>query len=121
MFARSLWRDAPRKFGGLLTAARAAHTTVSEPLPSDFTLFPDFLTAAEQCTLLQACLDKLDAAESREARKRRRIYLQSLDAAAHPRQTDSTEDLFLPDKLYEFQEVRSSSIAAHATQLGVFA
>ncbi|EJD44066.1 hypothetical protein AURDEDRAFT_88271, partial [Auricularia subglabra TFB-10046 SS5] len=77
-------------------------------LPPDFTFVPDFLSAQEQRVLLKACLAKLDAMESREFRKRRRLHLQTVTQSppdnASDAQGSSIEALFLPDSLYEFQE-----------------
>ncbi|KZV93334.1 hypothetical protein EXIGLDRAFT_717317 [Exidia glandulosa HHB12029] len=104
MVALRLARGGTRALGGLLKGVRAAHSNVHQQLPADFTLVPEFLSVAEQCTLLHACLEKLDAMESRETRKRRRAFLQSQPLDTRQGQAGSPADLFLPDKLYEFQE-----------------
>ncbi|EPS93684.1 hypothetical protein FOMPIDRAFT_130573 [Fomitopsis schrenkii] len=65
---------------------------------SDFQWFPDFFSLSEQHALLTAALRKLDAADSRQLRRRRKEY--ALNA---PRDDGSSLE-FLPDELYDFQE-----------------
>ena len=79
----------------------------SSPPDDDFQWFPKFFNLVEQHALLSAALRKLDAAEPRASRKRRRDFL-----ASHPRQDPPKraagvlENTFLPDDLYYFEEVR---------------
>ncbi|KAI0729263.1 hypothetical protein C8Q72DRAFT_884518 [Fomitopsis betulina] len=59
----------------------------------------NFFSLGEQRALLTAALRKLDAAESRQVRRRRKEY-----ARTAPIDGGSSLDLFLPDELYGFQE-----------------
>lgn len=76
-------------------------------LPADFLWFPRFFNPTEQYALLSAALRKLDAAEPRAARKRRRDFLASHQQA---RDTGDLNDIFFPDEFYNFEEVRSSQL-----------
>jgi len=82
----------------------------SSPPNDDFQWFPKFFNLVEQHVLLSAALRKLDAAEPRASRKRRRDFF-----ASHPRQDPPKraagvlENAFLPDGLYHFDEVRPFS------------
>ena len=78
-------------------------------LPADFLLFPRFFKPTEQHALLSAALRKLDAAEPRAARKRRRDFLAS-HQQDRPRDTGDLNDVFFPDKFYHFEEVRPSQL-----------
>ncbi|GJE95173.1 2OG-FeII-Oxy-2 domain-containing protein [Phanerochaete sordida] len=64
------------------------------------TFYPNFFSLKEQRVLLSASLEKLNASENRKSRRRQRDYLASR-AAPTP---SSTEDLFLPDEYYTFEE-----------------
>ena len=86
------------------------NSTLSGPaLPvaaADFSWFPRFFDLAEQHALLSAGLRKLDALEPRASRRQRRNYL-----ASHPRGQlgdtgDHPKDVFFPDDIYHFEEVR---------------
>ncbi|KAI0712993.1 hypothetical protein C8Q72DRAFT_767050, partial [Fomitopsis betulina] len=66
-------------------------------LPPDFQWF--LFSLGEQRALLTAALRKLNAAESRQVRRRRKEY-----ACTAPIDGGSSLDLFLPDELYGFQE-----------------
>jgi alkylated DNA repair protein alkB homolog 7 len=93
------------------SATRRRHRHSSTPslpgsaLPADFLWFPRFFDLAEQHALLSAALRKLDAAEPRASRRQRRNYL-----ASHPRvqtrDTGDPRDVFFPDDIYHFEEVR---------------
>lgn len=72
-------------------------------LPADFLWFPRFFNPTEQHALLSAALRKLDAAEPRTARKRRRNFLAS-HQQGRPRDTGDLNDVFLPDEIYHFEE-----------------
>jgi hypothetical protein len=67
-------------------------------LPVDFRFFPNFLNGEEQRILLLSALNKLDDADSRVARRRRKGNLTNpeLQILSH---------LFLPDEFYDFEEV----------------
>jgi hypothetical protein len=76
-----------------------------------FQWFPRFFNLVEQHALLSAALRKLDGAEPRASRKRRRDFLASRHrpTAAQDQGTHRAallEDSFLPDHLYHFEEVR---------------
>ncbi|KAI9446426.1 hypothetical protein H4582DRAFT_560246 [Lactarius indigo] len=72
-------------------------------LPADFLWFPRFFNPTEQHALLSAALRKLDVAEPRAARKRRRDFLAS-HQRDRPREAGDLEDVFLPDGFYHFEE-----------------
>jgi hypothetical protein len=65
----------------------------------DFTLWPQFFSPDEQTILLRAALQKLDLAENRLFRKRRKAF--GLLTA----EESSIKSLFYPDDYYDFQEV----------------
>lgn len=99
------------------TASRrySSSTTTRPTLPADdFLCFPRFFDLVEQHALLSAALRKLDAAEPRASRRRRRDFLAShrQESQDHHQWKDIIGDLvvenaFLPDELYHFEEVRS--------------
>ncbi|KAH9079443.1 hypothetical protein EDB83DRAFT_2540098 [Lactarius deliciosus] len=72
-------------------------------LPADFQWFPRFFNPTEQYALLSAALRKLDVAEPRAARKRRRDFLVS-HQQDRLRDTGDLKDVFLPDEFYHFEE-----------------
>ncbi|KAI0797628.1 hypothetical protein C8Q75DRAFT_11364 [Abortiporus biennis] len=69
----------------------------------DFTFFPEFLSIPEQRILLAASLQKLDATESRQFRRRRKDY-----TSQHPlqssRNSPTIQSIFFPDECYDFSE-----------------
>lgn len=75
--------------------ASRAISTISDT--KDFTLWPTYFSDHEQRILLSAALRKLDQAESREMRRRRKA--SKLNAGS------SIQDVFLPDSYYDFEEV----------------
>jgi len=89
---------ASRRYSSLLPASPA----------DDFLFFPRFFDLAEQHALLAAALRKLDAAEPRASRKRRRDFLASesrrQDRNDEPRDIGVPKNAFLPDELYQFEE-----------------
>ncbi len=82
-------------------------------LPADFLWFPRFFNPTEQHALLSAALRKLDVAEPRAARKRRRDFL-AYHQQDRPRDTGDLKDVFLPDEFYHFEEVRPSQLRGPA-------
>lgn len=89
----------------VLTGSTRAQRAARAVLPPDFQWFPDFFSLSEQRALLTAALRKLDASESRQLRRRHKEY--ALNA---PKDDESSvQSLFLPDELYDFQEVRLPS------------
>jgi len=85
-----------------LTRAAKIHSYSEE---KHLRLLPDYFSVSEQRVLLEASLSVLDAKESRRSRKKRQLFLKSLD----PKQSkDNIESLFLPDEYYEFEEVGCS-------------
>ena len=105
-------------------------TRAALPANDDFQWFPRFFNLVEQHALLSAALRKLDAAEPRASRKRRRDFLASRHRPTTQDQQRThcagvLEDSFLPGDLYHFEEVRhqpcffsSSSSRATASRLG---
>lgn len=90
------------------------------PADGDFLSFPRFFDLAEQHALLSASLRKLDAAEPRASRKRRRDFLASRRQDRQQRLPQPNdiggvlENTFLPDELYHFEEVCSSRLRSSA-------
>ena len=92
----------------ILTYSTRAQRAARAILPPDFQWFPDFFSLSEQRALLTAALRKLDAGESRLLRRRRKEY-----ALNGPKDDGSSvQSLFLPDELYDFQEVRLPSYSS---------
>ena len=85
------------------TTSTGGQQSARAALPPDFQWYPDFFSLSEQRALLAAALRKLDATESRQARRRRKEY--TLKAPNDSRES-SVQSPFLPDELYDFQEVR---------------
>jgi hypothetical protein len=73
--------------------------------PSDFELYPNFLSGTEQKVLLSSTLKKLDSVRSisRELRNKRKDRLSR--RLTPPGADDELEQQFLPDELYGFEEV----------------
>jgi len=69
--------------------------------PAPFLFYPAFLSSDEQAVLLHACLCKLDASlsQSRDVGKRREAWQEG--------RNDAPYHGFLPDELYDFEEVKS--------------
>ena len=79
----------------------------------DFLWYPRFFDRVEQHALLSAALRKLDAVEPRASRKRRRDFLAARrqdsddsDSDHQPKEIGDMKNVFLPDDLYHFEEVR---------------
>jgi hypothetical protein len=70
----------------------------------DFTFFPNYLTLAEQKILLTTSLGILDSAESRQHQRWRR-KIQGSSETSRTDNTASIQSIFLPDELYQFEEV----------------
>ena len=94
----------------------------------DFLWYPRFFDQVEQHALLSAALRKLDAVEPRASRKRRRDFLAARrqdsdsdsdsDSVHQPKEIGDLKNVFLPDDLYHFEEVR---LLATATDCGISA
>lgn len=76
--------------------------------PQDFTIFPGFFTLPEQRILLATALQKLDARESRQFRRRRQDFLRN-KLENEPRISTDLGSLFLPDEYYQMEEVHTSN------------
>ncbi len=87
------------------TVSRRYSTLPAFPT-DDFFWYPHFFDQAEQHALLSAALRKLDAVEPRASRKRRRDFLAAR-RQDQPKDVGDLENVFLPDDLYHFEEVRS--------------
>lgn len=76
-------------------------------LGDDFALHLNVFNEEEQKILLEASLSKLDRAEDRTHRKRRKIFeaTRAEKLSEHP----GVNDLFLPDQYYDFQKVTCSN------------
>jgi hypothetical protein len=69
--------------------------------PPGLFFWPKYFTSEEQRTLLAACLHKLDNLETRQARKKRKVFWKPSPVGS------TTTTMFAPDGLYEFEEARS--------------
>lgn len=87
----------------LKSTSRALSTVTPSQFHGDFVLHPGVFSLSEQKVLLSASLEKLDRAESRQFRKRRKQFFESLPSP--PLAASSVEELFLPDEYYDFQMV----------------
>ena len=76
-------------------------------LGDDFALHLNVFNEEEQKILLEASLSKLDGAEDRHHRKRRKIFeaTRAEKLSEHP----GVNSLFLPDQYYDFQKVTCSN------------
>ena len=72
-------------------------------LGDNFTLYLDVFNEEEQKILLEASLSKLDRAEDRQHRKRRKIF--EATRAEKLSEPPTVKSLFLPDQHYDFQKV----------------
>lgn len=84
-----------------LSALSLCMTSLVHSSPAPFLFYPAFLSPNEQAVLLHACLCKLDASLSRlrDVRKRREAWQEG--------RNDAPYHGFLPDELYDFEEVKS--------------
>ncbi|KAJ7168209.1 hypothetical protein C8R43DRAFT_983525 [Mycena crocata] len=72
--------------------------------PRDFTFLPGFFSLAEQRVLLATSLQKLDAMESIQSRRRRKTLLRAGWPTQLATESNPLQDSFLPDEYYEFEE-----------------
>ena len=95
-------------FAGPYVRLRRRWYSSAIPGIPDFAFYPNVLDDKEQATLLHACLRKLDLGESRRMRRRREQYLATryCDTGTVHQNSEHPADLFLPDDLYQFEEVR---------------
>lgn len=75
-------------------------------ISEDFSYFPCLLSNAQQHTLLNAALNRLDQVGSHASRRKRIRLLRPTDASLSP---NVSPDAFIPDKYYDFEHVRSHS------------
>lgn len=75
-------------------------------ISEDFSYFPCLLSNAQQHTLLNAALNRLDQVGSHASRRKRIRLLRSTDASLSP---NVSSDTFIPDEYYDFEHVRSRS------------
>ncbi|KAH7929799.1 hypothetical protein BV22DRAFT_1043721 [Leucogyrophana mollusca] len=87
-------------------------------LPKDFDLYPNFFTFSEQRILLTTALQKLDATESRRARKRRKEFQSSISPSSDL-SSSSLQDLFLPDDYYAFEEGHYDNVIRNYREMHV--
>ncbi|KAJ7090287.1 hypothetical protein B0H15DRAFT_257502 [Mycena belliarum] len=85
--------------------------------PRDFTFLPDFFSLAEQRILLAVALQKLDAMESIQNRRRRKAFLQTGRWASPPGAFGSIRDIFFPDEYYEFEEGHFDGVIKHFREM----
>ncbi|KAL0947417.1 hypothetical protein HGRIS_013529 [Hohenbuehelia grisea] len=97
----------------LLRILKRTYASYSRIAP-DFNLIPDFLSPTEQRTLLSAALQKLDAQESIQFRRRRKaLKLQQRKFEGSSDDTNCVQDMFYPDECYEFQEGHFDGVIAN--------
>jgi hypothetical protein len=95
-----------------LLAPRPIAPPPSQPSPTDFTIYPNFLNHEEQAALITLALWKLDRVDSRKKRRRRRRVgddpIINQDTRQESLSThDQLQSLFEADSEYGFEEVRS--------------
>jgi len=91
------------RYGLSAIPKHSRYSTNSNQFPLDFSFWPYYFSMKEQETLLAASLYKLDAAEARQSRRKRKDYWSS--RATQPRDSlGPLAELFAPDDMYEFQE-----------------
>ncbi|KAF8163168.1 hypothetical protein B0H34DRAFT_651161 [Crassisporium funariophilum] len=95
---------------------RLIHTkspsSICPPLPQGFSLWPRFLSRAEQSMLLAASLHKLDALDTRRIRRSREDFMRSRTPILGPK-SENVMGLFAPDEFYEFQEGHFDGVIHH--------
>lgn len=111
MLRSAVRTNIPLKLAGknALSLSRRQIYLKADRYPTDMSFHQDFFSAEEQRLLLVASLQKLDNTENRKVRRRQREFLASRPAAT------ATEDLFLPNEYYTFEEV---SITTSVMSLG---
>jgi alkylated DNA repair protein alkB family protein 7 len=77
------------------------------PISRDFTLLPNFFSLTEQRVLLTTALQKLDAMDSIQSRRRRKITLRAGPPLLASNISNPLHDCFFPDEYYQFEEVLS--------------
>ncbi|PCH38144.1 hypothetical protein WOLCODRAFT_136066 [Wolfiporia cocos MD-104 SS10] len=85
------------------TRCGSSHVGV-HALPQDLTFIPDFFSVSEQRILLTTALQKLNAAERRHFRQRRKQFCAKLKPTAASDSQETLHGIFLPDEYYDFQE-----------------
>jgi hypothetical protein len=78
-------------------------SSLARSSPAPFLFYPAFLSCDEQAVLLHTCLSKLDASlsQSRDIRQKRKEWRRERNGIPYYG--------FLPDELYDFEEVMSLS------------
>ncbi|KAJ7684654.1 hypothetical protein DFH06DRAFT_1156242 [Mycena polygramma] len=89
------------------------------PHPRDFTFLPGFLSLAEQRVLLTTALQKLDAMESIQSRRRRKTLLRDGRPILSPTLSNPLQDIFLPDSggYYNFEEGHFDGVIKHFREM----
>lgn len=100
---------------------RRSITTLQKaiPDPRDFTFLPGFFSLAEQRVLLTAALQKLDALESIQNRRRRKALFRTARPTLLPNASNPLQDVFLPDEYYEFEEVLVETRCSTGSSVGI--
>ncbi|KAJ7043185.1 hypothetical protein C8F04DRAFT_1073936 [Mycena alexandri] len=88
----------------LLRSIASIGTFQGLPRLRDFTFLPGFFSLAEQRVLLTTALQKLDAMESIQSRRRRKRLLRAGRPILPPSSSNPLQDTLFPDEYYEFQE-----------------
>ncbi|KAJ6547061.1 hypothetical protein B0H19DRAFT_1163804 [Mycena capillaripes] len=85
----------------------------------DFTFLPSFFSPVEQRLLLTTALQKLDAMESIQSRRRRKTLLRAGRPIVPPMASNPLEDVFLPDSggYYEFEEGHFDGVIKHFREM----
>ncbi|KAK7693678.1 hypothetical protein QCA50_003248 [Cerrena zonata] len=89
-------------YGTRRVMSTAVSNVTTRTTLKDFSFIPNLFSESEQKILISSSLQKLDSAERREFRRRRKEYFKqrSTDDAS----SSHLNDLFLPDNFYSFEE-----------------
>ncbi|KAJ7470273.1 hypothetical protein FB451DRAFT_1351938 [Mycena latifolia] len=97
---------------------RRSIATFHSALPiRDFAMYPGFFSLAEQRVLLTVALQKLDAMESIQNRRRRKALLRTRPLILPPSASNPLHDAFLPDEYYEFEEGHFDGVIKHFREM----
>ncbi|KAJ6606490.1 hypothetical protein DFH09DRAFT_10078 [Mycena vulgaris] len=98
---------------------RRSIATLHSVLPTrDFTFLPGFFSLAEQRVLLTTVLQKLDAMESIQSRRRRKVLLRTGHLTLPPpSRSNPLQDAFFPDEYYEFEEGHFDGVIKHFREM----
>ncbi|KAJ7724083.1 hypothetical protein DFH07DRAFT_274849 [Mycena maculata] len=88
------------------------------PDPHDFIFLPRFFSLAEQRVLLTTALEKLDAMENIQSRRRRRKALLGTERSMLPiSASNPLQDVFFPDEYYDFEKGHFDGVTKHFREM----